>query len=260
MWWCCGKIAKNPLSGVIPLKNVSGIPDIVALVFRLKGLSSSARLLLVEILRQATSVNREGKLVARISPKRLSIDMGVCRRSVGNYLAELEGQGLISRHPFGTREMLVIIDVERIRQVANVSRISTPKKEKTYVENVDLVVEECQKNEETKERQASREPAVVPASGEIFLKALENMKKKAKWRENLVQELVEEFGDEKSREFYGLIVSRVSLRVIEEARRITRSACHRRAVRNPGAYFVGVLKKLLGIQGKFEVVRLACAH
>ena len=242
------------------MKNVTGIPDIVALVFRMKGISSASRLLLIEIIRQATNVNREGKLVARISPKRLSIDMGVCRRSVGNYLEELESHGIISRHSFGTREMLAVIDVERIRQLANVSRISTPKKERTYVENVDLVAEEFQESGETQEREAFREPAVTSASGEIFLKALENMKKKAKWREHLIQELVEEFGDEGSRRFYELVVDRVSLRVIEEARRITRSACLRRAVRNPGAYFVGVLKRLLGVQGKFEVVRLACAH
>lgn len=259
---CVSFFLAKPSREVLQVRNIMGIPEIVLRVIRLTAVPFAARLVLLEFISQATTINREGKLVAPVSMKRVSEVLGINRRSLNTYVNELERQGIVSRHYYGTNSVVVIIDIEKVRGgigipgdrnvIEDVSS-SREEKEETFIENV-VVVTESQENEEVDEVEEDeaveclKESQAQTVYMKKALEAISNRLASEGWRERMVKELVEEFGDYRSRRFYELLVRKVSYSIIEEARRITRGACYYREVRNPGAYFVGVLKNLLNVR------------
>ncbi|MCS7241367.1 hypothetical protein [Candidatus Caldatribacterium sp.] len=249
------------------MRNVLGIPELVSKVVSLKDLSHQARCILIELIYNATMVDVDGALVVPVSPARLCAKLGIHRRSYTNYLIELRNAGIVTRKYYRYRSVIYLINVKAIEEWKDSSRshnVTTVKEEMKDSFDVSNVKEESGGG--IPERDEVREPVGVggvEGSSSIFMRALEQLKvqaKKSEWKRRLVDSLVVEFGDEKSRKFYEVLIEKVSIRLIDEARRITMSACRTKEVTNPGGYFVGVLKRLLGVEGRLFLARLQAAY
>jgi hypothetical protein len=266
------------------MRNILGIPDLIRKVIRLGGLSNPAKIILLELICQATSFNNQGELESPTVPKRLADVVHSSRRSVTNYVKELENLGLVRRLHYDSYNVLFLINIEAIKggKFPNVSNVENNNnfKNNINVENVEEGFQGVEGKFPTgegddggggcpapsrigEERESAGSDRVMTEVGSAVWSAYQRVLEKSRendWRKRLVEELVQEFGDGRSRDFYTKLVERVSFQILDEARRITQSAMVYRDVRNPGAYFVGVIKKLIGIDGKFKVAKLGYAY